>query len=151
MDMKVTLLDAGLGAQVAQLLERGDKFWSAIGVAGIIHRIHADKNIARVQDLGPSQSQRQHHCIARGHIGDRDADRRRLWHGDSVIGQRRAAKLAQAQLHQAMFGDAQLRNDARGGGELCVMPLPIVEGQRITGIRLLARNRQYRGRIQPAG
>src|SRR4051812_10233921 len=58
-DAEAAALDAGAGAEIGDTLEGGDEFGSAVGVAGIIERIDADDDVARVERLGPAERQRQ--------------------------------------------------------------------------------------------
>ncbi len=38
--------DSGFGGQVGHFLEGGDEFRTAIGIAGVVERIHADEDVA---------------------------------------------------------------------------------------------------------
>ena len=64
---------AGLGRQVRHALERLDEFRPAIGIAGIVERIHADENVGRLEHLRPGQREGEKNRVARRHVGDRDA------------------------------------------------------------------------------
>ncbi len=43
--MIVVGLDAGFGAEVGGALEGGDELGAAVGVAGVVDRVHADEDV----------------------------------------------------------------------------------------------------------
>ena len=65
------------GRQRRQLLEGGDELRTAIRIARVIERVHADDDVVRAEHLGPAERQRQEDGVARRHVGRRDlvADR----------------------------------------------------------------------------
>ena len=60
--------DPGLGRQIGHSLEGRNEFRAAIGIAGIVHRVDTNEDIAGTQHFSPAQSQRQEYGIARRHI-----------------------------------------------------------------------------------
>ena len=72
MDRERLALCAGLGRQLSQIGKACDEFGAAIGIAAVIERIDADKNIARAQRFGPGQRERQEHQIARRYVSYRN-------------------------------------------------------------------------------
>src|SRR3546814_16320560 len=56
----------------SDLLERGDEFGPAIGIARIIERVDADIEGARTRRLGPAEREAEADRVARGHVGDRN-------------------------------------------------------------------------------
>ena len=113
MDLEAPALDARLGREPGEVLERGDELRPAIGIPGIIHRIHADEDIPRADDLRPAEREREHHGVARGHVGDRNARARRLGNRERRIGERRSADAGEIHPHDAMLARAERRRDAR--------------------------------------
>ena len=76
--------DAGFGGEVGHLFKGCNEFRPAIGIAGVVERIDAEKNVACAQHLGPGQRKGEKDGVARGHIGDGNAvrtflRRRGLW------------------------------------------------------------------------
>src|SRR5882672_2339352 len=51
-----------------QMLERGEELRPAVGIAGVVERVHADEEVVRAEDLGPAKRERQEDRVARGHI-----------------------------------------------------------------------------------
>src|SRR5450830_17629 len=96
-DTEALPLYAGLGRQVGHALERLDELWAAVRVAGIIHRVDADKDIAGIQHFCPAESQGQEYGVARRYIGDRDAFAGRFRHVDAAVGEGRAADAVEVQ------------------------------------------------------
>ena len=72
MNGKGRTFNSRFGPQPGRFREARDEFWSAIGVARVIKRVHADKNITRTCGLCTSGREREKHQIARGHIGNRN-------------------------------------------------------------------------------
>src|SRR5439155_22841429 len=65
-------LDAGACAEVRQTLERADEFGPAIGIPGVVERVHADDDVVRAEDLGPSQREREKDRVSRRDVGRGD-------------------------------------------------------------------------------
>ena len=62
----------GFGGQVGECLERADKFGTAVRISAIIDRVHPDKNIVALLDLGIGQRIGQKDGVPRWHVGDGD-------------------------------------------------------------------------------
>ena len=107
MNLKASAFHAGLCSEVGHILERFDKFRAAIGVAAVIDRVYAEKNVIRRNYFGPGECVREEDSVARGDVGDWNATpdfyvRTLLWHIE-IVGERRAAKDAQVDLCNTML------------------------------------------------
>ena len=56
-DDRAVALDARLRRKRGQVAERGYEFRAAVGIARVVHRIHADDDARRIDRLGPGQRQ----------------------------------------------------------------------------------------------
>ena len=73
----------------------------------------------------------------------------RLRHGD-IGGQRRAAEGIQADLGHQVPLRAERRRHARGRLQFDLVPLPVIERERVAGVALAPRQRQAGGGIEAA-
>src|SRR5690349_15909740 len=69
--------DGSFGGEVGYALERVDEFGAAIGIAGVIERVHADEDAGAFEDLGPCEGEGEKDRVAGRDIGDGDG----LGHG----------------------------------------------------------------------
>ena len=104
------------------------------------------------EHLGPGQRERKEDGVARGHVGHRDAaahlrGRSRLRHVD-LAGEGRAAESIQADFGHQVPLRAQRGRHARGGLQLDLVPLPVIEREGVAGVPFAARQRQASGRIE---
>ena len=114
-------LDARLGGEIGQPLEGLDELGPAIGIAGLVERVHADEDVLGAQRLGPGERVAEKDGVARGHVGDRNAGADglvapALGHRD-VVGQRRAADGAEIEPQR------EVRDGAERGRDL-LAPIP---------------------------
>ena len=108
MHTKACAFNASLGGQISHLLKGGDVFRTAIRITGVIHCIHAEKNVTAMQGFGQSQCQRQHHGIACWHVGAGYAGlAMRLRNIDGEVGERRTTKLVHIDMNHAMAQGAE--------------------------------------------
>ena len=143
--------DARLGRERRGSLERLDELRPAIGISRIVERIDADEDVVRAQHFRPRQRQRQHHRVARGHVGRRDGIRigsalRHL----AVAEQRRSAERREIDRKLAMrFRAERLGNLARRQN-LVGVPLAVLDRQRVDVEAGLARERCRGVGVEPA-
>ncbi len=139
-----------LGGQVGQHLESPHELGTAIGVARVVHRIDATEQIVGADDLGPTERQRQHDGVARGHI--RNGDTVAASVGDlDVVGQGRAADAAQVHVDHLVRNDALRGSNARCSVQFRRMALAITNAQRVDGKALLLRECDDGGGIHATG
>ena len=114
MDAKPRAFDAGARRHRRQRLERGDELGPAVGIAGVVERVHADDDIVRAEHFGPAERQRQEDGVARRHVGRRDVGRGQVAvaRHRNVGRQRRAADRAQIERQLEVRRDAERRRDA---------------------------------------
>ncbi|MPN32287.1 hypothetical protein SDC9_179765 [bioreactor metagenome] len=126
MDAQSVTFDPGFRGQVGHRLKSLDEGRSAVGIAGIIHRIDADEDVTGIQDFCPGHRDRQHDRIACGHVGDRDAASIAvLRYGDAGISQCRSAELPQFDPGQAVLPGAERVGNTLGGGQLGCVTLTV--------------------------
>jgi hypothetical protein len=65
-------LDAGAGGEVGELLEGGDEFGAAVGVAGVVEGVDAEPDLARAEGLGPAEGVGEEEGVAGGDVGAGD-------------------------------------------------------------------------------
>ena len=120
--------DAGLRREARHDFEGGDELGTAVGVAAVVERVHADEHVARTEHLGERESERQEDRVAGGNVRDRnvsgDVDSPVLRHRD-VVGQRRPAERSQIDVDDAVLDRAQLCGNLGGGLELERVTLPV--------------------------
>ncbi len=71
MDIYLSAFDSGFGGKVRHFFECGYVFGTAIGIAGIVHRVDANKNMTALEYFCPGERKRQHNGITGRHIRDR--------------------------------------------------------------------------------
>ena len=123
--------DRSFSGEVGHALECLDVFGTAIGVPGVIERVHSDEDVARFKRLCPRQSVRQKDRVARGNVGDGNCSRHLpsrtpLGHGD-VIGESRVAEDAQIDTHRQMPRSVHALGHARRSLEFHAMPLAVIK------------------------
>lgn len=144
---------ASLSREIRKGFERADEFRAAIGIAGVIDRIHPDNDVRSLEHFRPSQSIRKKHGIARRNISHRDSRRHggfiaALGHRNLIRSQGASAKHPQIHLHcQVLFDTHRLRHPPRGF-EFNGMPLPVIETKSISLKAPLLRPGETNGRIQ---
>jgi hypothetical protein len=119
--------DTRPGGHVGQPLERLYEGRAAIRIARVINGVHADEQVARIDDFGVAQRNGQEHRVARGHVGRGNARTRLLRHGDGGIGQRRAPDRRQVDADHAPLDGAERRGNAFCSGQFGPMTLPVIE------------------------
>ena len=129
MDRERLALHPCLGGEVGQLLEFGDEFGPAIGIARIVERIDADEQVARAARLGEAQRQAEENGVARRDVGDRNPLAHSFLGNGNVAGQRRSAESPQVQRQDDMPVGKLLRDPPRGL-QLDPVPLVIIDRQR---------------------
>ncbi|MNT50566.1 hypothetical protein D3C72_1874920 [compost metagenome] len=148
LDTETLAFDPGLGRQVGHAFEGRNELGTAIRVAGIVHRIDPDEDIARTQHLGPAQGQGQEHGIARRHIGDRNAFGGAFRHRDAAVGQRRTADAIEVQADHLVLDHPQVPGHPLGRLQFGAMALAIVEAHAVTAVALGLGQRHHGGRIE---
>ena len=149
-DAETLALDPGLGRERGHVLERGDEFGAAIGIARIIERIDPDYQVARARGFRPAQRQAEEDRVARGHIGDGDVVADAVLRHVDIGGQRRTAERAQIERqHDVPLGAERVRDPPRGG-ELDLVALVIVDRQREQPIAVRAHRRRGNHRVEAA-
>ena len=69
-DFKTRAVNTGFGRERRQIFKRAQEFRPAIRITAVVDRIHAEKNISAVEDLGPRERIGKEDGIARGNVGD---------------------------------------------------------------------------------
>jgi len=146
-------LDCGCGGEVGCLLEGGDKFRPAVGIAAIIGGIDADKDIERAQNLGPGEGVAQEYRIAGRDVSCRDLGRvvqAGPVHGyvNGLIGQGRAAECGQVDFDNTMFCCPERLGNLFRRLDFPFVSLAIGKSQGTALETVAACEGQSRGRIQ---
>src|SRR5882724_774646 len=98
-NLEASAFDSGFGSDIGQVLERLDKFRSAIRVAAVVDCVYADKNVISPNHLRPGKRIREEDGVARWNIRDwnfiRDFFFRTLLRHADIVGERGAAENAQ--------------------------------------------------------
>ena len=122
------------------------------GIAGIVERVDADDDVARVEHFGPAERERQEHRVARRHVGRgnlRGIDRPILRHRQ-IARQRRAAERGQVHGDLDVAGDAERPRDRARRLDLARVPLAVRDGERVQAEPFGPRDGRGRVGIQPA-
>ncbi len=77
LDPKPSAFDARLGRQLRGSLECLDELRTAIGISRVVERVDADEDVVGAEHFRPCERERQHHGIARRHVGRRNRIRDR--------------------------------------------------------------------------
>jgi hypothetical protein len=85
-----------------------DEFGPAIGIARIVERIDPDEQVASARRLRPSEAQRQEDGVSGRHVGDRNVVAKAALGNVDIVGQRRAAELAEVERQDDVPLGAQL-------------------------------------------
>ncbi len=152
MDVEPGALDAGAGREIGQRLKRVHEVGTAIGVAGVVERVHANDDVVGAEDLGPAERERQEDRVSRGHVGrwnvggrkiavERDVDVRR---------QRRSADGPEIDGELLMPGDAERLCDRARRLHLCGVALAVIDRERVQREAVGLGDGRRRVRIQPA-
>ena len=72
MDRQLAALYSGHGGQVGHFFIGLNKFRAAVGIAAVIQRIHADKDIIRFQHFRPSERIGEEHGVSGRNVGHRN-------------------------------------------------------------------------------
>ena len=144
MDGQLAAFDGRSGRKICHLFKRFDELWTAIRVAGVVHRINANENVLHIEHFSPGETQRQEDRVAGRHIGDRYALRWCFRNRDVPVGQRRSAELRQIYFNDAMFRYLKTRSNATCCIEFNCVGLTIVERQCIYLMTLLVCQRGNR-------
>ena len=146
-------LDASLRGQGRSLLEAGDEFRTAIGIAAVINCIDPDKDVGRSENFRPAQGERQKDGVPGGDVGDRDTGSQfggiAVFRHFEIRRQSRSAKWSQVDVEYDLPRYAQGVTHATGGVEFEAVPLSVVERQGVRGESLRLGNRQHGGGIEP--
>ena len=106
-NLKPSAFDTGFGSEIGQVLERFDKFRSAIGIAAVVDGVYAKEDVVSWNHFGPRKRVRQEYCVSCGNVGDWNAVRdfcfRSLFRHFDGIRKRRAGEDAQVDLCGAML------------------------------------------------
>src|SRR5678815_1796107 len=94
MDGEVVALDPRLGGDVGEILERGDKLRTAIGIARIVERVDPDVEVPCPGCFGPAEADREEDGVPSRHVGDRDSTDLLVLRNLAVPRQRRPAEKA---------------------------------------------------------
>ena len=158
----VRAFDATPCGEVRHSLIRGDVCRPAIRIAGIVDRIHPDKDVAGLEDLGPRERKRQEDRVARRDVGNWDSQIvvAVLRHGE-IARQCRPAEGTQVDVDDDVIAHpVQLRHSPRRF-DLNGVALTVAEGHRVHGEPLVdgvgeqgrrieaAAEQQHRARHQP--
>ena len=132
MDAEAGALDARARRHRGERLERRDERGAAVRVAGVVERVDADDDVARVEDLGPAERQREENRVPRRHVGGGNAGRVQVAvaRHARVGGERRPADGAKVDRQLQMLLDAEPAGDGTGRLQLPRVALPVVNGQR---------------------
>src|SRR5438132_754601 len=65
-------LNTFCGGERRQLLERRNVFGPAVGIAGVVERVHADEDVACAEHFSPSERERQKYRVPRRDVGRRN-------------------------------------------------------------------------------
>ncbi|MNT25580.1 hypothetical protein D3C72_1611040 [compost metagenome] len=132
MHAEAVALHAGLGGEVGERLVGGHVLGAAVRIAGVVHGVGAEEQVAAADRLGPAQGQRQHDRVAGRHVGNRNAAGGAVGrHVEGVVGQRGAAEAAQVEVDDLVALRAQRRRHQLRGLQLGRMPLAVAHGQRV--------------------
>ncbi len=106
-NLEASVFDTGLRSDIGQVLERLDKFRTAIGVAAVVDCVYAYKNVIGRNHFRPGKRIREKDGVACRHVCDwnsvRDfCFRTLLRHGD-IVRERGAAEDAQIDFCDAML------------------------------------------------
>ena len=105
-NLEASAFYTGFGSEIGQVLERFDKFRSAIWVAAVVDRVYADKNVIGRNHFRPRSAYARKMVLRAGftllEFRARFRFRALLRHGD-IVCERGAAEEAQVD-----FGDAML-------------------------------------------
>ena len=144
--------DAGLGRQLRQPFERRDELGPAVGVTGVVERVHADEDVMSVQCFRPRERERQEHRVAGRHVGGGDvAGVQRAVLGDvNRVGQRRPAKGRQVDRQLDVAHGSERPCDGPCRLDLASMPLAVEDRQRIHVEAACLGHGGGSGRVEPA-
>src|SRR2546422_5348132 len=155
-DLQPRALDAGPGRELRHLLEGREILRPAVRVAAVVERVHADEAIVRLQGLRPGEREAEEDRVARGDVGRRARLRLRREQPRAVLrhrhvgSERRAAELAQVELHDLVPRDAHRPGDALRALELVDVALAVAEAERAQLVAFVPSDREHRRRIQAA-
>ena len=149
-------LDAGFGRQVRHALVGLDELGTAVGIARVVERVHADEDVGRFQHLGPRQRERKEDGVARRDVGDgnavRPSRRRSRPSGTAMSSVSADPPNASRPIFATMCRSTPSAcGHARRGLQLDLVPLPVVERERVAGVPLAARERQAGGGVEASG
>ena len=102
MEPEDVALDTGLGREIGEALELGDKLRPAVGIARIIERIDADVDVARAVRFGEPEREAEEDRVARRNVGDRYSLAQAVLRDRDVAGQRRPSKGAKIERQDHM-------------------------------------------------
>src|SRR5207253_7222336 len=69
-NLKASAFNAGFCSKIGQPLKRFDKFRTAIGVAAVVNRVYAEKNVVAPDHFCPGKRVREKDSVARGDVCD---------------------------------------------------------------------------------
>ena len=75
---KRVALDAGACREIRERFERAHELGTAIGIAGVVERVHANDDVVGAEHFGPAERERQEDRVARGHVRRRNVGRRKI-------------------------------------------------------------------------
>ena len=127
---------------------------TAIGIAGIVHRIDTQKDIAGSQRFCPAEGTAQEDGVAGGHIGDRNPrldliDQIVFGNGD-IASERGAAEGAEVKAKRYVPFDAHRGGDPRGCFEFHLVALAVVKGEGVASEPFPIRDGKAGGGIEPS-
>ena len=133
-----------------------DELRATVRVAAVVDRVDAHEQVTRIERLGPRERDRQQDRVARRNVRRRDPVRdgvvgSRLRDLDRSIGERRPPGERQIDPHDPMLDRPERARDRGGTVEFDPVALAVVDGQRSAAEPALARDRDRRRRIEPAG
>ncbi len=147
-------LHARLRSQVRHALESLDELRPAIRVTRVVQSVDAYEHVRTFEQFRPGQRVRKEYGIARRNVRNGYSAAHLIsgarFRNFDIGRKSRAAELAQPYFHDSVFGRPEVGCDVPGGLQFDLMPLPVIERQRVAIEALAPGEGQARGRIEAA-
>ena len=135
--------DSSFCGERGDALERFDVFGTAVRVAGVVHRVDAEKEIRRTRNFGPCERERKKDSVAGGDVGDGNSlphfVRAAMLGNIEASGQSGATEGQQIDANGAVLLCPERGSDGGGSVEFKAVALSVVEREGVALESLLVR------------
>lgn len=146
------VFDSALRSLQDHLLKSIDEGWSAIGVTAVINGVYANPDLFCAACLGQTEGKGQEDRVTRWNVRDRNPRRAGgILRDSDVVRERAATEDAEVERKHHVLDHSDCPRHLSCRSELDPMPLPVDEGDGVTGSTLASCHGEDRSGVEASG